>query len=179
MKPTRIAFATVVILCAFAALLTRPRAARAPRAARGEEPQKPGTADAPDPVATAAMRTLLASQVEAWNRGDIAGFMEGYWQSERATFAGSQGVSRGWQALLDRYRRSYPNRAAMGRLEFSEVEVTLLGADAALVLGHWQLEREKDRPGGVFTLVARRFPEGWRIIHDHTSVVEPPAVPKQ
>ena len=75
---------------------------------------------------------------------------------------------------MDRYRRSYPDRAAMGRLEFSDLEITPLGPDAALVLGRWRLKREKDSPGGVFTLVARRFPEGWRIIHDHTSAVAPP-----
>lgn len=120
---------------------------------------------------TVALSSLLTAQTEAWNRGDIEGFMDGYWRSERTTFAGSSGVFRGWQALLDRYRRSYPDRAAMGRLQFSDLEITPLAHDAALILGHWQLGREKDRPGGVFTLVARRFPEGWRIIHDHTSAL--------
>ncbi len=124
------------------------------------------------------LRALLGAQVEAWNRGDIEGFMQGYWRSDRTTFSGSNGILRGWQALLERYRRSYPDRAAMGRLQFSELEITPLAPDVALVLGHWQLERERDRPGGVFTLVARRFPEGWRIIHDHTSAVSPPVPAK-
>ena len=97
--------------------------------------------------------------------------MEGYWKSAETAFVGSSGTSRGWQALLDRYRRTYPDRAAMGQLEFSGLEITPLGPDSALILGHWQLVREKDRPGGVFTLIARKFPEGWRIIHDHTSSV--------
>jgi ketosteroid isomerase-like protein len=80
-------------------------------------------------------------------------------------------VQRGWDALLERYKRSYPDRAAMGHLTFSEIEITPLGPDAAVILGHWQLQRDKDAPEGVFTLVARRLPEGWRIIHDHTSAV--------
>ncbi len=124
----------------------------------------------------AALRSLLRSQAEAWNRGDIEGFMASYWKSDQTTFASSSGVFRGWQALLDRYRRNYPDRAAMGRLEFSGLEISLLAPDAALILGRWQLEREKDRPGGVFTLVARLFPEGWRIVHDHTSATSPPAL---
>jgi ketosteroid isomerase-like protein len=78
-------------------------------------------------------------------------------------------VTRGWQGLHDRYRRTYPDRAAMGRVSFSDLEIRLLGCDAALVLGRWRLDRERDTPGGVFTLVLRKFPEGWRIIHDHTS----------
>ena len=117
----------------------------------------------------AAIRAVLEAQVAAWNRGDIDGFMQGYWKSEQTAFVSSSGISRGWQALLERYRRSYPDRAAMGRLTFSDLEVTTLGPNAVLVLGRWRLERAKDNPGGVFTLVAQKFPEGWRIIHDHTS----------
>jgi uncharacterized protein (TIGR02246 family) len=118
-----------------------------------------------------ALRRLLTTQAAAWNRGDIEGFMEGYWKSDQTTFSGSSGVSRGWQALLDRYRKNYSTRAIMGHLEFSELEITPLGDDAALILGRWHLDRESGPSGGVFTLVARRFPEGWRIIHDHTSEV--------
>jgi len=122
-----------------------------------------------------ALRSLLQMQVDAWNRGDISAFMEGYWKSDATAFVSSSGVSRGWQTLLDRYRRSYPNRAAMGQLQFSDLEITPLGPDAALILGRWQLVHETDRPGGVFTLIARRFPDGWRIIHDHTSSVPAPS----
>ena len=118
-----------------------------------------------------ALEALLRAQAAAWNRGDIEGFMAGYWKSPETTFSGADGLLRGWQALLDRYRRRYPDRQAMGRLEFSNLEITLLGDNAALILGQWKLQREKDQPGGVFTLVARRFPQGWRIIHDHTSAV--------
>jgi beta-aspartyl-peptidase (threonine type) len=97
--------------------------------------------------------------------------MRGYWRSEQLTFSGSTGVSRGWQAVLEHYHQNYPDRAAMGHLDFSGLEITALGNDAALILGKWHLDRESGAVGGVFTLVARRFPEGWRIIHDHTSTV--------
>jgi ketosteroid isomerase-like protein len=121
--------------------------------------------------ADTAIRKLLDDQVAAWNRGDVVAFMEGYWKSPQTTFSGGSGVLRGWQAVLERYRCQYPDRAAMGRLLFSDLEISLLAPNAALVLGHWQLERAQDRPGGVFTLVLRKLPEGWRIVHDHTSVV--------
>lgn len=121
----------------------------------------------------AVLIQMLELQAEEWNRGDIEAFMQSYWRSPKLTFAGSGGVERGWDGVLTRYKRVYPDRSAMGHLEFSELEITPLGSDAALVLGHWQLQREKDQPGGVFTLVLRRFPNGWRIIHDHTSAVTP------
>jgi len=122
-----------------------------------------------DATSQAAIRAILQSQQEAWNRADIEKFMAGYWKSERTEFVGSDGIIRGWQAVLDRYKKSYPNKAAMGRLTFSDLEITMLSSDSAYILGKWHLEREKDHPGGVFTLIARKFPQGWRIIHDHTS----------
>lgn len=120
------------------------------------------------------IRGVLEAQVAAWNRGDVEGFMQGYWNSERTTFVGASGVFRGWQALLERYRRNYPDRAAMGTLAFSELEITPLGPGAAAVIGRWQLEGVPGRPGGVFTLIVRKFPEGWKIVQDHTSTVMPP-----
>jgi uncharacterized protein (TIGR02246 family) len=127
-------------------------------------------------AAEGAIRALLDMQSTAWNRGDVEGFMAGYWNSEKTTFAGSNGVLRGWHALRERYRRSYPDRAAMGTLTFSELEITTLGPDAAVVLGRWQLERASGPVGGVFSLVLRKLPEGWRIVHDHTSTVEIAAI---
>lgn len=118
-----------------------------------------------------AARALLEMQVEAWNRGDLAGFMAGYWDSPELTFAGAQGITRGWAAVHERFARNYPDRPAMGRLTFSDLEITVLSSSAVLVLGRWQLEREADRPGGVFTIVVRRLAGGWRIVHDHTSTV--------
>ena len=116
-----------------------------------------------------AITSLLAHQQSAWNRGDVDGFMKVYWDSPELTFAGSSGIIRGWQPVLERYRKNYPDQKAMGHLDFSEVQVRPLGRDAALVLGRWHLRRDSDELGGVFTLVFERFPEGWRIIHDHTS----------
>ncbi|MBI1738021.1 MAG: nuclear transport factor 2 family protein [Acidobacteria bacterium] len=128
--------------------------------------------------AEAGIRAVLDAQVAAWNRGDIEGFMAGYWKSDKTTFLSSSGVSRGWAALLDRYKRGYPDKNTMGTLAFSELEINMLGRDAAFILGHWALDREKDgkpdRPRGIFTLVARKFPEGWRIVSDHTSSVAAP-----
>jgi uncharacterized protein (TIGR02246 family) len=116
-----------------------------------------------------AIRAVLATQQAAWNRGDIPAFLEGYWNSPELTFSGSDGIVRGYDGLLERYRKSYPDAAAMGKLDFSELEVRVLGADSALVLGHWHLKRASGDIGGVFTLVFCRFSAGWRIIHDHTS----------
>jgi ketosteroid isomerase-like protein len=117
----------------------------------------------------AAITKILNAQQTAWNRGDVDAFLEGYWHSPDLTFSGSSGISRGWDGVLARYKKNYPDRAAMGQLTFSELEFRFLGAEAALVLGHWHLAREKGDVGGVFSLVWQRFPEGWRIVHDHTS----------
>jgi len=119
----------------------------------------------------AQIRGVLTAQQEAWNRGDVDAFLDGYWHSDKTAFAGTQGIVRGWEGLRERYRKSYPGRREMGTLAFSELEVTPLCADAALALGHWHLDREAGPVGGVFSLVLRRFPEGWRIIADHTSAV--------
>ena len=116
-----------------------------------------------------SIRTVLTAQQAAWNRGDIAAFLEGYWNSPQLTFAGSDGIARGYDGVLARYQKSYPDRKAMGELEFSDLEIRPLGPEAAFVLGHWHLKRQSDELGGVFTLVFERFPGGWRIIHDHTS----------
>src|SRR5258708_37947855 len=117
----------------------------------------------------AAIRRVLDAQRAAWNKGDIPAFLEGYWKSSDLTFSGSGGTVRGYDGVLERYRKSYPDRQSMGELEFSGLEVRLLGADAAVVLGQWHLKHSIGDTGGVFTLVFERFPEGWRIIHDHTS----------
>ena len=118
---------------------------------------------------TRAIQGVLSAQQQAWNRGDIDAFLTGYWHSPDLTFSGTNGISRGWDAVLARYKRNYPDRHAMGTLDFSNLEFRFLGPHAALVLGHWHLKREKDELGGVFSLIFQRFPEGWRIIHDHTS----------
>ena len=131
----------------------------------------PGTSDKGRDADTRAINELLSAQQAAWNRGDVDAFLVGYWRSPELTFSGSNGVSRGWDGVLARYKKSYPNHAAMGQLEFSDLEFRFLGPDAALVLGQWHLKRESGDIGGVFTLVWQKFPDGWKIIHDHTSAV--------
>lgn len=119
--------------------------------------------------AETAIRKVMDAQADAWNRGDIAGYMEGYWVSEKLTFVSGDTITRGWQATLDRYKKGYDTREKMGVLTFSDLEITVLSKDAAIVLGSWHLQRTKDAPHGKFTLVFRKFKEGWRITLDHTS----------
>ena len=120
----------------------------------------------------AAIMKILDEQQSTWNSGDVISFMKGYWNSPELTFAGSGGIARGWESVLARYKREYPDQAAMGQVNFSNVEVRFLGPDAALVLGQWHLRRSSGDIGGVFSLVFQRLPEGWRIVHDHTSLVK-------
>ena len=115
------------------------------------------------------VRAVLDAQVEAWNRGDIEGFMRGYAQSADTVFISGDTVTRGWQTVLDRYKKGYNSRDKMGTLEFSELEITPLSKDTAVVIGRWQLKRAGDAPHGRFTLIFRRSGAGWRIIQDHTS----------
>jgi ketosteroid isomerase-like protein len=122
------------------------------------------------PAAEVAIRQVLDAQVAAWNKGDLEGFLAGYWNSPELSFFSAGDKTRGWQATLERYRKRYQSGGAeMGRLTFRELEVEVLGPGSAFVRGRWQLERKKDRPGGLFTLLFKRLPEGWRIVHDHTS----------
>jgi ketosteroid isomerase-like protein len=116
----------------------------------------------------ADIRAVMDAQAAAWNKGDIDGFMKGYWNSEKLVFVSTE-VTRGWQPTLDRYKKSYDSRAKMGELTFSDLEITVFSKDSAAVLGSWVLKREKDNPHGKFTLIFRKFKDGWRIVHDHTS----------
>lgn len=120
-----------------------------------------------------AIESVLDAQAEAWNRGDLDAFMEGYWRSPDLVFTSGGAVQRGWQTTLDRYRASYgTSPETMGRLAFSDLEVHPLGPGAAWALGRWDLERDGQTTGGVFTLVFREIGGAWRIVHDHTSTGE-------
>ena len=120
------------------------------------------------------IRAVLSAQQDAWNRGDIEAFMNGYWRSDQTVFVSGDEVTRGWQKVLDRYKTKYSDRAKMGTLTFSNLEITRLSNDSAVVLGSWELKRASDNPHGRFTLIFRRFPEGWKMVHDHTSAASPP-----
>ena len=120
--------------------------------------------------AARAIRKVLDDQVAAWNKGDLEGFMAGYWQSPDLSFFSGNTRTRGWQGTLDRYRKRYQAEGReMGKLTFTELQVDVLAPDSALVRGRFQLELRKERPTGLFTLIFRKLPGGWRIVHDHTS----------
>ena len=119
--------------------------------------------------AESSVRTVLSTQQDAWNRGDIDTFMEGYWVDDDLRFASGGTVTRGWQATIDRYKSRYQDRAAMGTLAFSNLDVQVLGPSAVIVHGGWALQRAADHPSGLFTLVFRRFGDDWLIVSDTTT----------
>lgn len=112
---------------------------------------------------------VLADQAEAWNRGDLDRFLDGYWRSDQTVFAGGGGIHRGFDAMAARYRKAYDTPGKMGKLAFANLTFESIERDRAVVTGSWELQRATDTPGGVFTLILRKFPGGWRIVHDHTS----------
>jgi ketosteroid isomerase-like protein len=124
-------------------------------------------------TSVAQIRSVLRAQQEAWNQGDIDGFMNGYARSGSTTFVSEDAVRRGWENVRERYLKKYSDRGKMGLLTFSDLEITLVSVDAAVVLGHWKLKRTQDRPHGRFTLIFRKTADGWRIVHDHTSAAAP------
>ena len=127
----------------------------------------------PDPAKDAIAR-VLQTQQDAWNRHDLDSFMAGYWNSEELTFFSAGQEQHGWQATLERYRARYTSPGhEMGKLEFSALRIEMLGPDAAFVRGEFHLTMPDGKtPYGLFTLVFRKFADGWRIVHDHTSAAE-------
>ena len=129
----------------------------------GAEPEK-------DVVEKSAVQKLLTAQTEAWNKGDLDGFMAGYWQSDDLSFFSGADKLRGWQKTLARYRKRYQSEGkTMGRLSFSDLEIEVTGPRDAWVRGRWKVVQGKEMLGGLFTLILKKRPEGWRIVHDHTS----------
>lgn len=134
-----------------------------------------GDEDEKDLATQSVTKEILAvfnRQVAAWNAGDLEEFMQTYWKSETLTFSGGGKTTRGWQATLDRYKKSYSSKELMGKLTFTDFEVTSLGQSSALALGRWHLERKKDSPEGNFSVVLQKFNGKWKIIHDHSSTLE-------
>jgi len=129
--------------------------------AKEKKPAKPATEE---------VRNVLDRQVEAWNRRDLEGFMQGYWRSRDLTFYSGGTVVSGWEETLARYRKRYQSAGnEMGRLEFTDLKIELLGPSAAFVRGRFHLKMTGSESGGLFTLTFRKFADGWKIIHDHTS----------
>ncbi len=118
---------------------------------------------------SAAVRAVLEAQAAAWNRGDIAGYMDGYERADTTTFVSGDTITRGWQTVHDRYVQRYDSRAKMGTLAFSELEIKPLSQFYAQATGRWQLARAGDTPHGRFTLLLRRTSNGWRIVQDTTT----------
>ena len=116
-----------------------------------------------------AVLNVLENQRQAWNKGDVEGFMQGYWRSDSLLFVGKSEPVYGWQATLDRYKKTYASKAAMGKLTFNILKVDLLDPTNAFMLGGWHLDREKDTLGGYFTLWFRKINGEWKIVCDHTS----------
>jgi len=142
----------LVILCLAASLLT-------------------ACQSSPSGEAEADIRRVMDAQAEAWNRGDIETFLEGYAKSPDLLFASRGTFSRGWDPLLERYRVAYPE-GNMGVLRFDDLEIHFLDETSAWVVGSWWLAMEDSAPHGVFTLIFKQTEVGWRIIHDHSSGVD-------
>jgi beta-aspartyl-peptidase (threonine type) len=122
-----------------------------------------------------AVRGVLDEQVACWNRGDLDAFADTYWKSPELVFQSGGDRNLGWDAMRERYRKRYEGEGkAMGRLTFDRLEVRPLGDDAAYAFGAWALEMpDGSQPSGLFTVILRERPEGWRIVHDHTSSANP------
>jgi len=116
-----------------------------------------------------AIRAVIEGQREAWNKGDIEGYMDGYDRSDKTVFVSGDTVTHGWQTVLDRYKKGYDTREKMGQLTFSDLEFTILSKDSAVVVGRWLLKRTNDEPHGRFTLIFKKTKQGWRIILDCTT----------
>ncbi|MEZ5347228.1 MAG: DUF4440 domain-containing protein [Pyrinomonadaceae bacterium] len=131
------------------------------------------TAQTKDKKAEDSIRKVMGDQMDAWNRGDLEAFMEGYWNSPELRFVSGDNVTKGWQPTLDNYKKGYGSKEKMGILKFTLHDISVVSKDAAVVLGSWALDREvdgkKDNPHGKFTLIFRKFKDGWKIVHDHTS----------
>jgi beta-aspartyl-peptidase (threonine type) len=117
------------------------------------------------------VRAVWTTQIEAWNRGDLDGFMAGYWKSPELVFFSNGTETRGWQATLDRYRMRYQSQGKqMGTLDFPELEIIPLGPEAAMARGRWRLKMPDGKElSGMTSVIFRKLPEGWRIVHDHSS----------
>lgn len=112
---------------------------------------------------------LMTAQTTAWNNGDIDGFMQTYWHSDSLLFVGKSGITYGWQATLDRYKKTYPDAATMGKLDFKLLEFKPLATDVYLLVGKWHLQRSIGDLEGHFSLILKKIKGEWKIIEDHTS----------
>jgi len=138
--------------------------------AQPKQAAKQGKAGQPKSAA-AEIRAVLDAQVAAWNSGKLEEFMDGYWRSPDLTFFSGGRKLSGWGATIERYRKTYQAEGKeMGKLVFSDLDIQQLGPNAAVARGRWELTMsDGKKPGGLYTLIFRRFKQGWKIVHDHTS----------
>lgn len=176
-----------VVFALFALLLVIPQIPTGASQSQSQNPQNPkmaqpqGTPQTNQPSSEAeqqardedeeGIKHLLVSQIDAWNSGNLQAFMAGYWRSPDLTFFSGITITKGWEPTLQRYQQRYQGEGKeMGQLEFQDLKIDLMGRRAAVVTGKWQLTlSDGKKPGGLFTLVFKRMPGGWRIVHDHTS----------
>ncbi len=118
---------------------------------------------------TQSILTLLEQQRKDWNSGDVEAYMQGYWKSDSLLFVGKRGPQYGWNRTLENYRKSYPNKEAMGQLTFNILKVDVYCESNAFVLGEWILDRSKDQLKGFFTLRLKKINNQWLIVADHSS----------
>ncbi|HMF14990.1 MAG TPA: nuclear transport factor 2 family protein [Gemmataceae bacterium] len=117
-----------------------------------------------------AIEKVLEDQAAAWNKGDLEGFMAGYWKSDELTFFSGKDVVKGWNATLERYKKRYQSEGKeMGKLTFSELKIDVLGPESAAVRGRFKVVTSKETMQGLFTLLFKKTADGWKIVHDHTS----------
>ncbi len=128
--------------------------------------QTPASAQSPD---VTAIKAVLGTQLEAWNEGNLERFMDTYWRSDSLMFIGKSGITYGWQATLDNYKKSYPGKEGMGTLTFNLLEFKKLAADVYFVVGKWHLARTIGDLSGHFTIVVRKMNGEWKIVADHSS----------
>jgi beta-aspartyl-peptidase (threonine type) len=134
----------------------------------------PGTTlRAQEATAPRLIEHVLEQQVQAWNRGDLRGFMEAYWKSDELTFASGGNLRKGWQVVFDQFQKKYGDGEDLGELTFADLRVTMLGTEHALALGNWRLVTDQATVEGNFSLVLSKVGDDWRIVHDHTSLRQP------
>ena len=116
-----------------------------------------------------AIRIVMQKAQEGWNSGSLEEYMKSYWKSDSLMFVGGKKISYGWNTTLKNYKKAYPDKAAMGKLTFSQIRIFFKTPNSAVVTGAWKLTREKDTLKGRYTLIFRKLPIGWRIVYDHSS----------
>lgn len=112
---------------------------------------------------------VVRLQEAAWNKGDIEGYMFGYWKSDSLKFIGSKGIQHGWEKTLANYKKSYPNKEAMGILSLEVISLKVFDGESAFMLGSWKLKREVGDLSGYFTLLWRNINDEWKVVIDHSS----------